>query len=107
MSIFDIFKKKSVPGVVHTIEAVSPVIQGGGVVKLGIGKWVVCQEKVGIIADTRGYPIVSVHYVDSEGCTILEVSVPIDSVRIAKFLEIPEARRPTDAAYAAAYLGYV
>jgi hypothetical protein len=106
--MFSIFKKKpAAPAAVHAIKAIAPVIQGGGVVKLGVGKWVVHQGKVGIIADTRGYPVVSVHYVDDTGLTILEVQANIDGVRLAKLQEIPEARRPTDAAYAAAYLGYV
>lgn len=107
----NLFKKKTTApetsGEQHTIEVVSPVIQGPGVVRLGVGKWVVHNQRVGIIADTRGYPVVSVHYTNDAGETALEVFGNINDIRIARLQEIPESRRPTDAAYAAAYLGYV
>lgn len=101
--MFSFFKKKDPIPVLSEV----PTLQGAGVVRLGVGKWVVHANKVGIIASTTGYPIVEVHYVDDTGATTLAVFVPMDSVRIARLLEIPENRRPTDAAYAAAYLGYV
>lgn len=71
------------------------------------GKWIVANQSVGILNNISGFPVVEVHFTDAKGETIGVAQTHMDQIRIAKYLEIPEPRRPTDYAYAAAVLGYV
>lgn len=72
---------------------------------LSKGKWVSCSEGVGIVSDlsTSGY--VGIDFCDKDGCTTRRAVVPASSVLLAKFAEIPEARRPFSQEYAT-QLGY-
>lgn len=74
---------------------------------IGAGKWVVANQQIGILASVTGYPVVEVHIVNDLGETTKVVQTHMDQIRIARYLEIPESRRPVDVAYAAAILGYV
>lgn len=70
-------------------------------------KWVVHNNsgKVGIVADLDNPGTVIVHFVDSNGVTIEVGNVRVGELRVARWQEIPEARRPKDQVYAAS-LGY-
>lgn len=76
-------------------------------IKIAAGKWVVCNKRVGIVAAVIGFPSIEVHLTNEAGETVEVVSSTVHLVRLARYMEIPEARRPADAAYAAAFLGYV
>lgn len=69
-------------------------------------KWVTYQGMVGIIAKVTEGGDVIVDLVNAEGVTVQSVTAPQgQDVQIAKWRDIPEPRRPADAAYAAT-LGY-
>jgi hypothetical protein len=70
-------------------------------------KWITCNGKIGIANNVNGWPMIEIHYTDPEGVTILVDHVHASSCAIARYNEIPAARRPENAAYAAAVLGYV
>ena len=57
------------------------------------GKWIVAQNKVGIIANILPDNFVEVHFVNAIGITVGSLPVPASEVRLALYDEIPEARR--------------
>ncbi len=60
-------------------------------------KWVVHNNRVGIVADLHEYGFAEVHYVDADGYTIaVEKKARVGELRLAKWLEIPKSRRPAD-----------
>lgn len=61
------------------------------------GRWVVWNERVGIAHDVTDDGLIEVHLVNEKGETILVTHQAPDTLRHAKRLEIPEARRPTQA----------
>jgi hypothetical protein len=85
----------------------SPALVVPTTLTIGMGKWVVLNNAVGIVANNSGFPVCEIHLVDDKGLTVGAVKVTADQLRIAKYLEIPKARRPENYAYAAAILGYV
>jgi hypothetical protein len=72
------------------------------------GKWVITnQHRVGIIFSIQGFPLLNIHYTNEAGETIEDATIDASDVQIAKYKDIPEARRPADYAYAATCLGYI
>lgn len=70
------------------------------------GKWVVYENKVAIVAGIEASGIAELHFVNDVGVTVGSLPVPVGQFRLAKYLEIPAARRPADANWAAS-LGYI
>ena len=95
-----IFTRKK-PAVGRVIESIT----APGTLKEG--KWIVVNQAIGILANISGFPVVEVHLTNQAGETIGVIQTHMDQIRVAKYLEIPESRRPVDYAYAAAILGYV
>lgn len=59
------------------------------------GMWVVVDGKVGIGAEYYD-GIADIHFVNEIGETYDIQKVPYDQIRIAKYSEIPENRRPSE-----------
>lgn len=74
-------------------------------VLLARGKWVMHEQGIGIIADINAEGICEVHLVDDKGLTFHRLNSHISKVRVARLMEIPEARRPS--VEHGASLGYV
>lgn len=62
---------------------------------LGRGKWIIHENKVGIIADIAQDGMTEIHYVNAIGETVGGLIDHVSKVRVAKITEIPEARRPS------------
>lgn len=70
-------------------------------------KWVTFQNRhVGIVTKLDSSNYATIDFVDAHGITVITDRVNCNDIRLAKYLEIPESRRPKDPAYAAT-LGYV
>lgn len=69
-----------------------------------LGMWVKHGAQLAIIRDltTPSHPVIV--YVDAQGLFVSALQVPAQTVRQAKFQEIPESRRPSQAL--ATLLGY-
>lgn len=90
----------------NTIKSlISPKIVYAEPTNLKTGKWVVSGEYVGIVTDLSSSHIVGVDIVDKDGTTLKHVKVPAVSVMLAKYIDIPESRRPITKD-AATQLGY-
>lgn len=88
--MFNLFKKEP-QGNTHVLQTgeVKPAPAGWS-----LNKWVmVNNEKIGIV--TKFYPTCEVHLVDDKGDTYLIIHTDIHTLRIARAVEIPEARRPS------------
>lgn len=101
MKFFDKFKQIPTPQYAVPSLIYSPPVE------ITIGKWVVYEGMIAIVTSVIGFPVIELHLVNAEGVTIKTVQTPISQVTLAKYIQIPEARRPVDYAYAAACLGYV
>lgn len=73
--------------------------------ELRVGRWVVTDERVGIIAQFRAPNVAEVHLTNAAGETAEAVTRSTASLRVARFEDIPEPRRPARAE--AERLGYV
>jgi hypothetical protein len=69
-------------------------------------KWVRLRDEIGIVTELDASGYVTVDIVDSNGFTVRRVREPQGNAHLARYMEIPESRRPADPAYAAT-LGYV
>lgn len=113
MGLFDRFKKSPEPSpaqehiIIPAQRTIPPELTYSPQVEVTIGKWVVWNHQVGIVASVIGFPVIEVHLVDADGATISATPAHVQDVRLARYLEIPEKRRPADYAYAASALGYV
>lgn len=69
------------------------------------GKWVTADGKIGIVTDTSSGNVIGVDHVDADGFTTIRKYYPVGQVLIAKLLEIPAPRRPSNNSQAHS-LGY-
>lgn len=84
----------------------SPILQYIPPVILKTKKWVVHNNRVGIVADLSEYGFAEVHYTDAEGQTVeVNKKARVGELRLAKWKEIPVPRRPISQQVAAG-LGY-
>ena len=101
------FKKKEVivPELAPAVyELASPQVLR--VPKISQRKWVVWREqRVGILHLVNDLSTGVVHLVDLSGATVEVIPVNLGELRLARYLEIPETRRPVSQVYAAT-LGY-
>lgn len=60
-------------------------------------KWVVHNNRVGIVADLNEYGFAEIHYTDTKGLTIeVNPKARVGELRLALWEEIPAPRRPKD-----------
>lgn len=59
------------------------------------GMWVVVDGKIGIGAEYYD-GIADVHFVDQNGLTYDVQKVPYEQIRLAKYAEIPDCRKPSE-----------
>lgn len=86
--------------------SVAPILQYVPPVILKTKKWVVHNNRVGIVADLSEYGFAEVHYTDPNGQTVeVNKKARVGELRVARWTEIPMPRRPLDQRVAAG-LGY-
>lgn len=75
----------------------SPILQYVPPVILKTKKWIVHNNRVGIVADLSEYGFAEVHYTDDNGMTVeVNKKARVGELRVAKWAEIPQRRRPLD-----------
>lgn len=62
-------------------------------VMFACGKWVVYNDRLGIITDLSNNGEAQIHLVNNAGETIGSLPAPIGQVRLAKYDEIPASRK--------------
>lgn len=89
------FWKRSKKTAIHVMEpqahVLSPSVVGS---PLRRGMWVVFGGNTGILVRAKELGIGEVHLVNAAGETVEVVDAPLDSLRQARWDEIPEPRRP-------------
>lgn len=101
-------KEPSAPPRVHVVTPQRHVVNlkktTGGAFRNGM--WVVVGElrRAGILRDSNELGVADVMLVQEDGTNLLEVHVPLSELTQAKWLDIPESRRPN--ASMAAAMGY-
>jgi len=105
MGVLDWFKKAPLPNPVLTPQDVQ-LVRAPAAVIIRPRKWVTHGGRVGIIASIPNESAVEVHWVNSQGVTVEAERLHPGNLKIARYEEIPECRRPADRAEAAC-LGYV